>query len=403
MKHYRMILTALLAATTATIGAQKPRAGVDMPVMKNKITVSNVLNEGRIIWIPIDQPSTDPATGLSTVKWQNTENRHVKERDGQWAKSVTMVSSSSTGRFERDFTFAKALETSSELAPCGWELTEEDGETVLHCYMKMPADVITNFWLASDETALVDSETGVQYRARRSNPDNWGQYFRFRAMKDSIVDLRIYFPPLPPETSSVYIYGVPNWGLNGYSAIKISRPNMYRATISPYDAPPEFHKPRLVREASNYDKDNSGSWAEYTDAHLIRPLKHNTMALWRTADATYIAVAREQNWTREYFGEGPNDLLIDNNGKQYRLKEVQDYPNGNLFWVSGNSGDWIAFVKVYEPLAPGVRTINYIVPEGEPFKAWGANWSGTVESNLDVEQLRRNQKFFEYHPRVVVE
>jgi len=399
MKHYsRTIITALMAvATVVTLQAQKSW------VVEKKITVHGMLNEGRLIWIPIDQPSTDPATGLSTVKWQNTENRHVKERDGQWAKSVTMVSSSSTGRFERDFTFAKALETSSELAPCGWELIEEDGETVLHCYLKMPADVVTNFWLASDETAIVDSETGVQYRARRSNPDNWGQYFRFRAMKDSIVDLRIYFPPLPPETSSVYIYGVPNWGLNGGSTISINRPNMYHVTISPYDAPPEFHKPRLVREAHNYDKDNSGSWAEYTDAHLIRPLKHNTMALWRTADATYIAVAREQNWTREYFGEGPNDLLIDNNGKQYRLKEVQDYPNGNLFWVSGNSGDWIAFVKVYEPLAPGVRTINYIVPEGEPFKAWGANWSGTVESNLDVEQLRRNQKFFEYHPRVVVE
>ena len=399
MKHYsRIIITALMAvATVVTLQAQKSW------VVKKDITVHGMLNEGRLIWIPIDQPSTDPATGLSTVKWQNTENRHVKERDGQWAKSVTMVSSSSTGRFERDFTFFKALETSSELAPCGWELIEEDGETVLHCYMKMPADVVTNFWLASDETALVDSETGVQYRARRSNPDSWGQYFRFRAMKDSIVDLRIYFPPLPPETSSVYIYGVPNWGLNGGSTIAINRPNMYHATISPYDAPPEFHKPRLVREAHNYDKDNSGSWAEYTDAHLIRPLKHNTMALWRTADATYIAVAREQNWTREYFGEGPDDMLIDNNGKQYRLKEVQDYPNGNLFWVSGNSGDWIAFLKVYEPLAPGVRTINYIVPEGEPFKAWGANWSGTVESNLDVEQLRRNQKYFEYHPRVVVE
>lgn len=390
MKHYsRIIITALMAvATVVTLQAQKSW------VVEKNITVHGMLNEGRLIWIPIDQPSTDPATGLSTVKWQNTENRHVKERDGQWAKSVTMVSSS---------TFAKALETSSELAPCGWELIEEDGETVLHCYMKMPADVVTNFWLASDETAIVDSETGVQYRARRSNPDNWGQYFRFRAMKDSIVDLRIYFPPLPPETSSVYIYGVPNWRLNGGSTISINRPNMYHVTISPYDAPPEFHKPRLVREARNYDKDNSGSWAEYTDAHLIRPLKHNTMALWRTADATYIAVAREQNWTREYFGEGPGDLLIDNNGKQYRLKEVQDYPNGNLFWVRGNSGDWIAFLKVYEPLAPGVRTINYIVPEGEPFKAWGANWSGTVESNLDVEQLRRNQKFFEYRPRVVVE
>lgn len=403
MKPYnRMILTVLMVATTATIGAQKPRAGVDMPVMKNKITVSNVLNEGRITWFACEEPVTDAATGLSTVKWQNTENRHVEGRDGQWAKSVIMTSRTSTGSFERDATFPYVKAT-SPLVPCGWELIEEDGETVLHCYMKMPADVVTNFWLASDETAIVDSETGVQYRARRSDPDNWGQYFRFRAMKDSIVDLRIYFPPLPPETSSVYIYGVPNWGLNGYSAIKISRPNMYRATISPYDAPPEFHKPRLVREARNYNKDNSDSWAEYTDAHLIRPLKHNTMALWRTADATYIAVAREQNWTREYFGEGPNDLLIDNNGKQYRLKEVQDYPNGSLFWVSGNTGDWIAFVKVYEPLDPNVRTINYIVPEGEPFKAWGANWSGTVESNLDVEQLRRNQRLFEYHPRVVVE
>ena len=403
MKPYnRMILTVLMVATTATIGAQKPRAGVDMPVMKNKITVSNVLNEGRITWFASEEPVTDAATGLSTVKWQNTENRHVEGRDGQWAKSVIMTSRTSTGSFERDATFPYVKAT-SPLVPCGWELIEEDGETVLHCYMKTPADVVTNFWLASDETAIVDSETGVQYRARRSDPDNWGQYFRFRAMKDSIVDLRIYFPPLPPETSSVYIYGVPNWGLNGYSAIKISRPNMYRATISPYDAPPEFHKPRLVREASNYDKDNSDSWAEYTDAHLIRPLKHNTMALWRTADATYIAVAREQNWTHEYFGEGPNDLLIDNNGKQYRLKEVLDYPNGNLFWVSGNSGDWIAFMKVYEPLDPNVRTINYIVPEREPFKAWGANWSGTVESNLDVEQLRRNQRLFEYHPRVVVE
>lgn len=333
MKHYsRIIITALMAvAIVVTLQAQKSW------VVEKKITVHGMLNEGRLIWIPIDQPSTDPATGLSTVKWQNTENRHVKERDGQWAKSVTMVSSS---------TFAKALETSSELVPCGWELIEEDGETVLHCYLKMPADVVTNFWLASDETAIVDSETGVQYRARRSNPDNWGQYFRFRAMKDSIVDLRIYFPLLPPETSSVYIYGVPNWRLNGGSTISINRPNMYHATISPYDAPPEFHKPRLVREARNYDKDNSGSWAEYTDAHLIRPLKHNTMALWRTADATFIAVAREQNWTREYFGEGPGDMLIDNNGKQYRLKEVQDYPNGNLFWVRGNSGDWIAFLKV---------------------------------------------------------
>ena len=96
-----------------------------------------------------------------------------------------------------------------------WELTEEDGETVLHCYMKMPAEVVTNFWLASEETGIVDAETGVHYRARRSEPDCWKRYFTFRAPKDSIVDFRIYFPPLPETVNDVYIYGVPNWNLRG--------------------------------------------------------------------------------------------------------------------------------------------------------------------------------------------
>ena len=79
-----------------------------------------------------------------------------------------------------------------------------------------------------------------------------------------------------------------------------------------------------------------------------------------------------------------------------------DYPNNNLFWVEGYSGDWFAIVEVYEPLPLNVKTFTFIVPEGEPFQAWGANWSGEVIPNLDVEQLRKNQKLFEYHPRVVV-
>ena len=387
MKRKRFLITAFMAAMTVTMQAQ---------TVTEKVTV---LKESGIIWMAHNNPTLDAATGLTSVRWQNTENKHVSGRDDQWAPSVITVSKV----LGINNSFTSNIEVTQEMAPIKWVLTEEQGETVLHCYMKMPADVITNFWFASEETAIVDRETGVQYRARRSNPDCWKQYFKFRAKKDNIVDFRIYFPPLPVETTDIYIYGVPNWGLNGDRTVSISRPNHYSATMTPFDEPPHFHTPTLIREANNYNKDNSGSWAEYTDAHLIKPLAHNAMALWRTPDATYIAVAREQNWSREYFDEGPDDILIDNNGRQYKLKEVQDYPNGRLFWVRGNTGDWIAFVKVYEPLAPGVTTINYIVPEGEPFKAWGANWSGTVESNLDVEGLRRNQKLFEYHPRVVVE
>jgi len=386
MKQITFLITAFMTVMSATMQAQEAEQVI-------------ILRESGIGWWAYKNPTLDAATGLTSVRWQNTENRHVKERDDQWAPSVTMVSKV----LGAHFSFTSNIEVTREMAPIKWVLTEERGETVLHCYLKMPADVVTNFWLASEETAIVDRETGVQYRARRSNPDCWQRYFKFRAAKDSIVDFRIYFPPLPPTTTDVYIYGVPNWGLNGDRTSSLSRPGAYQATMMTYDEPPRFHKPTLVREAENYHKNNSGSWAEYTDAHLIKPLAHNAMALWRTPDATYIAVAREQNWTREYFGEGPGDMLIDNRGRQYKLKEVQDYPNGRLFWVRGNSGDWIAFIKVYEPLAPDVQTINYIVPEGEPFKAWGANWSGTVESSLDVEGLRRNQKLFEYHPRVVVE
>jgi hypothetical protein len=43
------------------------------------------------------------------------------------------------------------------------------------------------------------------------------------------------------------------------------------------------------------------------------------------------------------------------------------------------------------------------VPEGEPFKANFANWSGEVKADLNIKELRDNQRLFEYYPRKVVE
>lgn len=45
---------------------------------------------------------------------------------------------------------------------------------------------------------------------------------------------------------------------------------------------------------------------------------------------------------------------------------------------------------------------TYIAPEGEPFEMMFASWDGEVITNLEVSQLRKNQKLFDYHPRVVV-
>jgi hypothetical protein len=58
---------------------------------------------------------------------------------------------------------------------------------------------------------------------------------------------------------------------------------------------------------------------------------------------------------------------------------------------------------VFDPLPLDVSTITYIEPEGEPFNAWGANWSGSVISNMSIQQLRENQKLFKYQPRIIVE
>ena len=72
---------------------------------------------------------------------------------------------------------------------------------------------------------------------------------------------------------------------------------------------------------------------------------------------------------------------------QYKLKEVQDYPTGPIFWVEGYSGDFIATVLVFEPIPSRVSTITYIEPEGEPFNMWGASWKGEVKPNLDVNSV----------------
>jgi hypothetical protein len=70
--------------------------------------------------------------------------------------------------------------------------------------------------------------------------------------------------------------------------------------------------------------------------------------------------------------------------------------------MNGNAGDYVAYVLVFDPLPLELTKFTYIEPEGEPFNAWGANWSGHVLP-LDVKQLRDNQKLFVYQPRIIVE
>ena len=290
--------------------------------------------------------------------------------------------------------------------PMSWRLTEENNETVMHCYFRMPADEVTNLWLTSEETCIVDQETGAQYRIRRTEPDTYRKHFTLRAKKGDVVDLKIFFAPLAETTKEVRIYGLPNWEMMGAPVTIRYQVSGKYTNVMTYDTVPQFHKPLLEKEHMSenkpYDLQNWNTWKVMNDAHLIKPLRDGTMALWRTPEATYVAVGYEQNWTTEYFNFDQRTTMIDQTGQQYKLRKVLGLPLDEMFFMKGNAGDYVAFLLEFDPLPLDVSTITYVEPDGEPFNAWGANWTGSVKPDISVQELRDNQRLFEYYPRVVV-
>ena len=380
-----MIFFSLLAEMTVSGLAQT----------KNDVVV---LEAGNGSWVPIPSAEIDKKTKKSVVHWNRTEKDDWFEPSGLVLENVPTIETPGADALFVDILNAEG----NAYMPMPWRLTEENGETVLHCYFRMPADIVDNFWLTDEEGCLLDKETGISYRARRTEPDCYYKRFGIKGKKGDILDFKIFFPKLPESVREVAIYGVPNWYLRGRN-VTLNRGNQFYGVAHYYDTIPEFHHPTQIVEAKNYDKDNFFTWSEYKDAHLIKPIPEGTMAMWLTPEATYVAISTEMNWRREYFGRGGNTILIDKSGHQYKCKDVIDYPDDTLFWVQGYSGDYFAIVLVFEPLPLTLESITYIEPEGEPFKANFANWSGEVKTDLSIKELRQNQKLFEYFPRKMVE
>ena len=379
MKANRTFRLCLVALASMTAFAQKDNAKL-------------LATSRSTIFYPVSKVNIDNQTQERTVIWSNTEDWNDNSAT-VWAENVPEA------KFLSNDFAGMNWEKNNRMAGLGWELTEEGDNTVLHCYLKMPADVVKNLWLASDETGIVDLKTGKNYRALRSVPDCWGKYFAVKAKEGTVLDFQIFFPKLPSSTTRIAIYGVPNWFLRGRNVtIKQRKQGKVK-----YDKAPDFKQPKMVSKEKDYDKNNGHSWEVYTEPHIIKPTPEGTMAIWRTAEATYLAVAHEQNWMREYFGIHPNTILGDESGHMYKLKEVKGLPsNGHLFWMEGYSGDHIAFLYVFEPIPLDVNTISFLEPDSEPFNAWGANWKGDSKYGLEINELRENQKLFKYNKRKVV-
>ncbi len=127
------------------------------------------------------------------------------------------------------------------------------------------------------------------------------------------------------------------------------------------------------------------------------------MAIWRTKDATYLAIAYELNWNQEYFRFSDNITLTDQTtGLEYKIHNVQGVPFNRLFMLKGNAGDWVAFLMEFPPLPLSTYKLTYHEPKGESFSAWGADWSEKRIYGMSVQELKDNQKMFEYlEPKTV--
>lgn len=391
----KVYLMSLLVMTGLTLQAQTNTISGTLQYQKDGV-VEYAKSVGE--FFPRPEVKTDKKK--TTAVWHGTNMDWVKDYCD--AKNVA-IEKDYQKIFPEMANIPDRLDLSSgPYIPLSWRLTEENGETVLHCYFPMPADEVSNLFLASEETCLVDQETGAQYRIRRTEPDTYNKHFTVRAKKGDVLDLKIFFAPLPKTTKYLKIYGVSCWGMMG-TPVEIG--NQFYATVQYYDTIPQIRKPRVEKEHmwedKPYDIQNWNIWKVMTDAHLIKPLKDGTMAMWRTPEATYLAIGYEQNWTAEYWSFGHDIKLIDNRGHQYKIREVQGLPLDESFFMKGNAGDYVAFLLVFDPLPLEETFATYIVPEGEPFNAWGADWSGQVLP-LNIQQLRANQKLFKYQPRIIV-
>ena len=396
----RIYLMSLLAMTSLILQAQPKvfRATANY-TFQSETSGVNEYAKGMGIFVSRPEVKKDLKTNKTTATWHMTNMDWIKDycepMDFAIEKDILKIFPEMINVPQDDQSYI----------PMSWRLTDENNETVLHCYFRMPADEVTNLWLTSEETCLVDQETGAQYRIRRTEPDTYRKHFTVRAKKGDVVDLKIFFAPLAETTKEVRIYGLPNWGMMG---APVTIRHEYSATLDyqTYDTIPQLRKPRIHKEHmwedKPYDMQNWNTWKVMTDAHLIKPLKDGTMAMWRTPEATYLAIGYEQNWTTEYWSFEHDIKLVDETGHQYKLREVQGLPLDELFFLEGNAGDYVAYMMVFDPLPLELTKFTYIVPEGEPFNAWGANWSGCVIPNISVQQLRDNQKLFHYQPRIIV-
>ena len=175
----------------------------------------------------------------------------------------------------------------------------------------------------------------------------------------------------------------------------------------PYDDDcPAIYKARLIKPAHDYQPRVWDSYAVYGDLPIVKETDKdgdyadihpcNDMALWRTKDATYLALVSALGWVRTFYIYSDKIFLRDcDTGEKYPIIEVVNFPFNQEFFIEGVPGDHIYILLKFPPLPKTTRRIDYY----EPY----ANQEYAFEYNdLSIKDLEANHHIIDPAERKIV-
>ena len=175
----------------------------------------------------------------------------------------------------------------------------------------------------------------------------------------------------------------------------------------PYDDDcPAIYKARLIKPARDYQPRVWDSYAVYGDLPIVKETDKdgdyadihpcNDMAMWRTKDATYLALVSALGWVRTFYIYSDKIFLRDcDTGEKYPIIEVVNFPFNQEFFIEGVPGDHIYILLKFPPLPKTTRRIDYY----EPY----ANQEYALEYNdLSIKDLEANHHIIDPAERKIV-
>ena len=175
----------------------------------------------------------------------------------------------------------------------------------------------------------------------------------------------------------------------------------------PYDDDcPAIYKARLIKPARDYQPRVWDSYAVYGDLPIVKETDKdgdyadihpcNDMAMWRTKDATYLALVSALGWVRTFYIYSDKIFLRDcDTGEKYPIIEIVNFPFNQEFFIEGVPGDHIYILLKFPPLPKTTRRIDYY----EPY----ANQEYAFEYNdLSIKALEANHHIIDPAERKIV-